>query len=197
MLHQYMLDFPQEEGQAVTDFLRKEFSAEALNYPYEVPDFNPDASLWAASTVYVAAQLIVYREHKETELSLLFKPYSGERNASAILSADLTLRFIPDMINALKEIDTEDALIPLLESTLQEWHFSGLEYSLDAGGIDFDMIKTNRCMHQLYCDRIVENKKITFATNPVFKDSIRAQLGLYGNDLWKEFIIATSPALHE
>ncbi len=196
-LSQFMLEFPKHEAEAVIEFLRNEFSREALNHPFEVPEFDPNASLWAANTVYVAAQLILYREHKETELGLLLRPYEGERNASAFLSSDLTLRFLPDMINTLKMVDTEDALIPLLESTLQVWHFSWVDFPLDPGILDFSVVENNRCLHQLYCDRIIENKRITFATHPVFKDSIRAQLGLYGNDLWKEFVIATSAVLHE
>ena len=55
--------------------------------------FNKDAALWAAKTIYIAAQLMLYRENKSVELAKLLPDYNGEINASSILSSRLMHSF--------------------------------------------------------------------------------------------------------
>jgi hypothetical protein len=192
MLYGNLLTFTALEAAAVGTFLKSEYEKEASGYPPAYPAFNTEAALWAAQLVYVSAQLMLYRENKEKDLTLLLPSYVPAIDSSAMVSADLCLRFLPDMLIQLKLIDSEDALIELLEKILQEWHYSGVAYEQDVGLLDFTIITSDASFFQMYCDRIFENKKLTLAQHPVFRDTIVSQLGIYGAEFWNELKRTTS-----
>ncbi|MBC7450416.1 MAG: hypothetical protein H7259_02895, partial [Cytophagales bacterium] len=175
------------ESEQVMEFLKKEYTREVLEYPYTAPPFNSTAALWAAQTVYSAAQLMLYRENKDSDIDALFPDYSGEIDASAILSCDLCLRFLPDMLIQLKIIDSDDPLIELLEYTLIKWHYSGINYSMDIETLDFFPVHSDPSLKQLYVNRIVRYKKLSLANHPFLKELMMANLGMFGKEFWNEF----------
>lgn len=187
ILYDSMLNIPQADQKEALSFLQQEYQRESLNYPYTPPPFNEQAASWAATTLYTAAQLMLNREHQEADLSLLLPDYTNNPDPSELLSADLCLRFLPDILQQLKLIDRDDALISILEQKLITWHFSGVNYILAIEKIDFQHIQDNPCLHQLYADRIILNKKIRLAKHPAFESRIAANLGMYAQELWKEF----------
>lgn len=186
MLYGNILTIDQLESIETVEFLRNEYELEALEYPYNVPPFDEEAALWAAKTVYISAQLILYRENRNTELSVLLPEFSAEITPSAILSADLCLRFLPDMLIQLKLIDSEDPLIALQESLLTLWHYSGVRYALNIEMLDFEKINMDACLRQLYTNRIIEYKKIHLAKHPAFKEGIAADMGMYSHVFWND-----------
>jgi hypothetical protein len=194
MLYNNLLGISATEISSVVEFLKDEFTKELTSHPYDnkVLEYNPDAALWAAQTVYLSAQLILYRENKEKDLGLLFPPSTSEINASTILSVDLCLRFVPDLLYQLKLIDSEDGLIEILEKILVAWHYSGIAYPLKADTLDFTPIASDHYLLLIYAQRVIEHRKITLAKHPACKELIRAQLGNYGQDLWNDFILATT-----
>lgn len=183
-----------EEKEAIL-FLEKEYAIEALDYPYEAPPFDEGAALWAAKTVYVAAQLILYRENKNEDLVSLLPDFTGEKDAKAQLSADLCLRFLPNMVIQLKVIDSDDELIEVLENILKQWHYSAINYPLQTDTLDHHYILENACLKQLYVNRIVEYKKIKPAMLPAYRELIKANMGIYTKEFWNEF--HTTLTLHE
>jgi hypothetical protein len=187
ILYGNILTIDQLESIEATEFLRHEYENEMLGFPYTPPAFDEEAALWGAKTIYITAQLILYRENRGTELSGLLPEYTAEQTAAAILSADLCLRFLPDMLTQLKIIDTEDALIPILEEILTKWHYSAVPYPLNTELLSFEKINADDCLHQLYCNRIIDYKKIHMAKHPSFKGRIAANLGLHSETLWKDF----------
>lgn len=193
MLYGNILDIKETESIEVIEFLENEYQCEVLNYPYEVPAYNAEASLWAAKTVYTAAQLMLYRENKEADLPFLLPDFLGEFSASAILSSDLCLRFLPDMLTQLKFIDSEDPLIQILENKLRQFHYSGISYPLEIERLDFRNVGSNKCLQQLYINRIIENKKIQLADHPECKDMVFASLGFFAQEFWNELKIQQTP----
>jgi hypothetical protein len=187
MLYANILETTPDEHAAVTEFLRLEYEREAISYPGTPPGYDPDAAIWAARTLYISSQLLLYRENKIKDLPDLL-PDHLEPSASAILSADLTLRFLPDLVSHLEMIDPDDELLELLRTILQKWHYSAVNYLKDFQTFDFSIVQSNACLYQLYCDRIIQHKKLTTAVHPVFKEKISAHLGIYGDHFWKEFI---------
>lgn len=191
MLYGNLLTFPAQEAAAVGAFLTEEYEREASGHPVHSPKFNVDAAIWAAQLVYVSAQLMLYRENKEKDLTLLLPSYTHVIDSSAMVSADLCLRFLPDMLIQLKLIDSEDALIALLEKILRTWHYSGVTYKQDAREFDFTTITGDAAFFQLYCDRIFDYKILTLAQHPVFRETIVSQLGMYGAEFWNELKLTT------
>jgi hypothetical protein len=187
MLYNNLLEVSETDANEALNFLAYEYRVEARNYPFLAPDFEPEAALWAAKTIYTAMQLMLYRKNESSDLAQLLPKYEAEINPSAILSADLTLRFLPDVLTQLHLIDFEDSLLTLLKEILQTWHYAGVGYALDESILDFSPILSNPCLYQLYLDRIIEKKKISLAQNPVFITGINANLGIFGDEFWKDF----------
>jgi hypothetical protein len=186
-LYENILKKDDDELVEVTNFLRFEYQNESTNYPHTVPEYHPTAALWAANTLYNAAQLILYRDHKEADLNQLFPEFELVLDASAILSADLCLRFLPDMIIQLKVIDSQDGLIEILESIAEKWHYSGMRCDPEIEKLDFKPLASNLCAMQLYVNRIIEYKKLKLSEHDTCSALVRSSLGMYGLQLWKEF----------
>jgi len=187
ILYRNILKIEENEKGKVIQFLSDQYQLEKLNYPFVVPEFNKEAAIWAAEVVYSAAQLILYRQHEEYELEDLFPKTTIEITPSTILSVDLCLRFIPTMIEQLKIIDSEDALLPILEKEIKKWHFSGVNYELHIEENDLNVIFTNPCLEQLYIDRIIKYKNIKLASNSLLNERIRANLGMFEKEYWSDF----------
>jgi hypothetical protein len=188
MLYGNLLTISREEQVLTTSYLQAEYEHESLSYPYATsPDFNADLALWAAQTVYIAAQLMLYRENKAKELSTLLPSYSGHiTNADDMLSADVTLRFLPAIIKHLHLIDPEDPLIPILEEHLKTWHYSGISYPLETKDLSFENIAQNKCLQKMYTDRVITYKNMSLAQHPIIAPWVKACLGIYATEFWKE-----------
>lgn len=195
MLYGNLLVSSAPEDEEVSAFLKSEYQKEALAYPGTVPVFDTAAALWAAKIVYVTAQLILYRENKEVDILSLLPDHAQTITPSGMLSADLCLRFVPDMLLQLKMIDSEDILIAHLERQMQLWHYSGIKYELATDDLDFTVVMESPCLHQLYIDRIIEYRKLELATHLACRDSVLASLGDHTDKFWKE--LKTAVTLNE
>lgn len=171
----------------VNDFLEQEYQMESLEYPYQSPAYDSHSAVWAARTLYIFTQLVLYRKHDEKEVAGLFSPFDGEIYPGSLLSADLCLRFLPQLRSGIKNIDIEDVILPEFDKVLQEWHYSSIGTSFEIEKADFSIILKNDCLKQLYADRIVERKDLKLAEYPVWKEIIQGNLGLYTEQFWKEF----------
>lgn len=195
MLFRNILNIDEYDGAETISYLQEEYRKESLEYPYTAPPFDPAAALWAAKTMNMAAQLLLYRENKPEDLESLFPAYEKEINSSAILSADLCLRFLPDTLKEIKLINSMDPIILLLERILAQWHYSGIHYPRDPETPDLQTATSDPCLQQLYLNRIIHYKNLKLALHPLFREKISANLGLFANDYWKEF--NTEKQLHE
>lgn len=192
LLYANILTIDKSDSESVVDFLQNEYYNESLEYSYTAPDFNKDAALWAAKTIYIAAQLLLYRENKAVDLPQLLPEYIGKIDAAAILSADLCLRFLPDILIQLKMIDADDDLIVILENHLVKWHYAGVNYKLAIEQLDFSSVIANQCLHQLYINRIIEFKNLQLAKHPACIELVKASLGFFEQEFWNDFKIATN-----
>lgn len=187
ILYDKLLFFKGEDDALVKDFLQIEFDIESENHPYTTPKYNAEAALWAAKIVYTSCQILLYRAHKEAELTNLLPTFPQTITKDAILSADLCLRFLPQVLEDSKMIDIEDPMIPILESILQQWHYSGIGLKLTLENLDFFPILMHPCLEQLYIDRVIEKKDRKRAELPQIAEKIRATLGNYTESYWIEF----------
>jgi MoxR-vWA-beta-propeller ternary system domain bpX4 len=185
-IYDKILNFSDEDVQLVTDFLEIEYEAEVLNAPNNAPLFDAKAAVWAAKMIYTACQLILYRENKEDELPSLFPSFDHAINAGTIFSADLCLRFLPQVITETKHIDPDDKLINILEAILKQWHFSSIGYNLKTADLNFEIIFGNECLQKLYVDRVIEKKDTAKAALPNIQEKVKEIFGIYGSQFWKE-----------
>jgi len=193
MLYSNLLQVSEEHEAEAADYLKTQYNQEATDYPFTAPDFDKAAALWGARTVYIAAQLMLYREHKVADLENMLPVFTGEITANAMLSADLYLRFLPGIINHLKLIEPEDGLIPILEKHLHTWHYSGIAYPLEKTKLDFSIITAHKCLHQLYVNRVVQYKNLGLARHPALSRLLRANLGIYRPEFWPGLTFELTP----
>lgn len=186
ILYNKTMKIADAEAKEALSFLAAEYEREAVNYPFEVPSFNGKAALWASKIVYFSAQLLLYRENKVSELKNFLPDYVGIVDASAMLSADICLRFLPQIRNELKRMDAEDDILPILEHHLQQFHFSAVGFDLDQETIDVNQIFDNACLKQLYLDRIVSRKAYKLAEQPEINACLLANFGDYKKEFWNE-----------
>lgn len=174
------------EEMECTLFLEAEYEREILEYPGIAPGFNSEAALWAAKTVYLAAQLLLYREHEISDLEQLLPEFGQKNEASAMLSADLCLRFLPQITSEMKRIDPDDPVIQILEKHLYRFHYSTIGFEMDVEKIDFDSVASNDCLLQLYIDRIVHRKAIKFSESDFIKKQLEIGFGDYRKIFWSQ-----------
>jgi MoxR-vWA-beta-propeller ternary system domain bpX4 len=189
ILYNRLVDFKLEEEFLVREFLQTEYESENINYPFCAPQYNDGAALWGAKFVYTVSQLILYRKNKTEELTQILPQYDGEINASSILSADLCLRFLPQLLQDTKYIDPDDVLISLVENVLSHWPFSSIGYKMDMEKVDLAIILENACLQQMYVDRVISKKDLYTASLPVVNEKIKETLGIYAQEFWREFKI--------
>lgn len=185
ILYNNLFSIDKDEKEKVISFLKKEYQTEKKDHPFIAPEINSEAALWGAEYIYTVAQLVLYRESFENELENILPFEDFIVRPESILSVDLCLRFLPQMIEKLKLIDLEDKLIFLLEGKLKKWHFSGVNYTLETNSLDFNSIIENKCLNQLYVNRVIEYKNTELSNTPACRTLVSASLGIFSDEYWK------------
>jgi len=173
--------------QPVISFLKRTYDEEALGYPFQAPPFNEAAANWSSKMLFYTAQLVLYREHDANTLADIIVPFHQDKTASAITTADLSLRFLPSLLSYLEKIQIEDALIPILKELLSEWHYSGLLSNIDLTAPQFTAAYDDPCLRQLYVNRVIEQKRKKIGQLDNLKPLVRSALGNYEQLFWKDF----------
>ena len=176
-----------EQEKQVRTLLETYYNKESIDYPGIAPQFDEEAAAWSSKVLFYAAQLVMYREHSGDTLSVFFPNYEPPKTAAAIITADLSLRYLPSILKYLEQIDIEDALIPILKKMLMEWEYSGLLSNMDFEIKNVTLILADNCLSKLYVNRIIENKKVKVGRQEKIKPFVLSALGNYKNEFWKDF----------
>ncbi len=179
---------PKEEQEAA-EYFETEFEKERLEFLSDQIPFDKEAAVWAAKILYHGVQLYLVRENTEKDLAKLIPDFKGKFDLSAKLSADLSLRFVPQIVVALKNVDADDPLIKLLETILKQFHYSGVETDLELEHLNWEEELKDTTYRKLYLERIVENKTYRLAEIPYINTLLTAEFGWYKNVFWKELKI--------
>lgn len=179
----------EEEEKEAEDFFESEFEKERLDFLSDKIPFNKEAAIWATKILYHSAQLYLIRKDTAKDLEKLIPQYQDEKDVSAILSADLSLRFLPQLLDALQVADSTDPLVKILENILQQFHYSGIGLDLNLENINWEEELKNKTYRKLYLERIVEKKAYSLAEIPYINQLLIAEFGMYKDIFWKELKI--------
>ncbi|WP_175621567.1 hypothetical protein [Chryseobacterium schmidteae] len=177
-----------EENEA-EDFFESEFEKERLDFSSDKIPFNKEVAIWAAKILYHSAQLYLIRKDTAKDLEKLIPQYQGEKDVSAILSADLSLRFLPQLLDALQVADSMDPLVKMLENILHQFHYSGIGLDLNLEKINWEEELKDKTYRKLYLERIVEKKAHKLAEIPYINQLLIAEFGMYKDIFWRELKI--------
>lgn len=186
ILYNKMTKVSNKEETETILFLETQYENEILEYPGQAPDFHGEAALWGAKIIYFAAQLVLFRDHKIEELDIFLPDFKGKINAQVLLSADLCLRFLPQIILELKRIDAEDTVIPILQKHMTDFSYSAIGFDVVSETINLDVVFSDPCLKQLYLNRVVERKDKKFAEAASVKTELLAGFGDYKQVFWNE-----------
>ncbi|WP_263004355.1 hypothetical protein [Chryseobacterium edaphi] len=182
-------EISKKEEEDAADYFEMEFEKERLEFLSDQIDCDKETAVWAAKILYYSAQLYLIRENTAKDLNKLIPKFKGTKNVSSILSADLSLRFLPQTILALQNADSEDPLIKMLEIVLQQFHYSGIGYDLDLENINWEEELKDKTYRKLYLERIVEKKAYQLAEIPFINKLLIAEFGMYKEVFWRELKI--------
>lgn len=187
LLYENLLAISVAEEEGAVAFLSKEYEAEKLGYPHNAPPFNSDAALWAAKLVYRTAQLILYRKQRPEELDVYLGTFPFPIDASAILSADIILRFMSDLLEELDSIDPDDELLPRLREVSYPWSYSLMPLA-EPEEETLQTMLSNPCAAQLLVDRVWKGRHRRWAQHPQIEKLLKDQAGMYGSHFLKNMM---------
>ncbi|KPH13920.1 hypothetical protein [Chryseobacterium sp. ERMR1:04] len=184
-------EISKKEEQDAADYFETEFEKERLEFLSDQISCNKETAVWAGKILYHSAQLYLIRRDTAKNLNTLIPPYKGIRDISSILSADLSLRFLPQIVSELQVADSEDPLIILLEAILSEFHYSAIGFDVDVEKVNWEEELKDKTYRKLYLERIVENKAYKLAEIPFINKLLIAEFGLHKDAFWRELKIIT------
>ena len=96
--------------EAETKLLRF-YERDCYNMPGTAPAFQADAALWAATYLYRTIQFMLMRELDEKMMDEHLVIYKEPLQPASVYSADLVLRFLPDVFSLAKSLSPDDPLV--------------------------------------------------------------------------------------
>lgn len=182
-------EISKKEEKDAADYFESEFEKERLEFLSDQTSFDREAAVWAAKVLYHSAQLYLVRKNTAKDLNKLIPSFKGKKDVSSILSADLSLRFLPQIILVLQNADPEDPLIKMLENILKEFHYSAIGFDMELENINWADELRDKTYRKLYLERIVEKKDYKLAEIPYLNQLLIAEFGMYKDIFWKELKI--------
>ncbi len=184
-------------SRSLGDHSREDFSAEILSFDQvsrlnlagAAPVLDPQTAAWAARMLYQICQLVALRNLAAAEAEKVLRiRCPSERSASVDYSADLFLRYLPNVHAIAKRAAGDDPLVALIEQFAAEWPLS----SIGIDGIEpgpVDSFVQDFSLRQLYVDRIIAHNafhlgkdsrivaqiRLSRASNPELGIAIEAQ----------------------
>jgi hypothetical protein len=179
----HVTPFADDDLQAATQRLREHYELQKQELTANVPAFDATAAIWAASFLYRTVQLVMLRDLGDEVVNKLLTPYDGVITPEAVLSVDLSFRYLPNLVGLAKGLAPEDVLVKRLNEAAVQWPFSSVGMKVE-GDFNIEVILNNACVCRSYIDRIVTARDIKRCNNPQVKEYIKEALGDYGHVLW-------------
>ncbi|NSL87962.1 hypothetical protein ECE50_014030 [Chitinophaga sp. Mgbs1] len=186
--------FSREELAESVPLLQNYYQHDIADMPDIAPEFAAHSALQAAQYIYRIASLTQSRQYSAATLRDLLPILSSATGPADIYSADLCLRYLPDLISLAKGLPATDPLMIHMKEMAARWPFSSTGMNilpLEGVGI----ITGHPSLLQAYADRIIASKDIQRCDDPQVMAAVTASLGNYADLLWPGFNTAPTPGL--
>lgn len=170
---------PEVEQAGVAEILTHWDLAVRRELAFTPPAFSLPAASWAALRLYRACQFLVFRDLSAAIVEDHLATACPEPcSPSVVYSADLTLRFLPDVISLARGIATGDPLVDALHRLARAWPLSSVG-CLRLEPVDPSPFLDHPCLRRLYVDRILERRDTSRLDHPSVRAAVREALGLF------------------
>jgi len=182
----HLISFNDHDLAASKKILYEYFKEDILEMPHPAPEFSENAAIWAAEYLYKTTQITVLRDVGEDVINEHLKPFDGEQNASVIYSADLMLRYLPQLFELAKGLAPADILVQVLKKTASQWPYSSVGIELNET-TDDNLIFEHPSLKYTYIDRIIHAKDSQRSKTEMVARHIREVGGEHITLLWPRF----------
>ncbi len=120
---------------------------------------DPEVACAAAEFLRQSSWALVNRYERMTELEKRLKMPRLPRTPSDHLSADLTLRYLPQVVRRARAVDPADPLVECLTDALRHWPLSGVLSDVEEppiGPLEFGL---HPGLLLLYAERLADNDR--------------------------------------
>jgi hypothetical protein len=148
--------------------LEEAFAAYRLEVAGPLIAFGPGVALTAGELVRQACWALVARDERPEDLRPKLKMPLAPVTPSDHLSADLVLRFLPQVHRRARGIDPSDPLAEMLAEVLRQWPLSGVLSDLDDGPPKPPDVTDHPGLMLLYAERLARRER------PAWRPSGRA-----------------------
>lgn len=172
---------------AAEELLHRYYARDVLELPHAAPPFEPTAANWAAALLYHTVQLTVNRELDATVVATLLPDYPAPATPAATYSADLLLRYLPDLLTLARGLAPGDALVARLQVLARQWPLSFVGHGQPAAPAAEAALLTHPALRQAYVDRLIQARDQASAARPALRPLVQAALGAHAATLWPDF----------
>jgi hypothetical protein len=146
---------------------------------FEPPELAAPAAAWALTAVYRACQALVFREiDADAVRRTLAVPCPLPPAPAVHYSADLSLRYLPDLLSLARGVAPDDPLVAGLTALARVWPLSSVGVA-GAGEADPTPLLDHASLRRLYVDRIIERGDASRLAHPAVRAAVREALGAY------------------
>ena len=121
--------------------------------------FDPDIALAAAEVVRQASWALVNRDERMADLVKRLKMPVSPLTPSQHLSADLTMRYLPQVLRRARGLDPSDPLVAQLANVLRTWPLSGVLSDVADGPFVPLEFGGHPGLMLLYAERLIGNDR--------------------------------------
>lgn len=187
-----ILEIPKREEEDAATYFESEFEKERFDFLSDKIPFNREAAVWAGKVLYHSAQLYLIRKDTAKDVHKLIPQFEGRKDVSAVLSADLSLRFLPQVRDALHVADSADPVVKILDDIFLQFHYSAIGSDLFPEKISWEEGLKDATYRKLYLERIVEKKAYKLAEIPYINQLLMAEFGMYKDVFWRDLQIIST-----
>lgn len=180
------VEFSEEELDEASLLLELRHQEDSAHMPGKMPEFHAEAAAWAAVITYRITQLIMLRKVDVDDIPRWLPSFHKEPTPDLIYSADLSLRYIPQLLTLTKALAPDDPLAKEIQEMAQSWPYSSVGIAL-AHEANIEQLYSHTSLFQSYIDRIIHHKAKDRANHPSVIQGIRMSLGMFPDDTWSEF----------
>jgi hypothetical protein len=150
-----------------------------LSLAGEPPPLDVGLAGAAAQTLYRLCQCLVHREFMpQATLAQADRLPDAPRTAGDHYSADLTLRFLPDVWRLAKEAAEGDPLVTTIRQLAGVWPLSSIGMP-DLPAPAIDGIAEHPALVALYVDRIIERRDRSRLSGPRIREAFLTAIGAH------------------
>jgi hypothetical protein len=156
-------DQPTERDVAM---LAEAFATHALSVAGPPIAFDPATACEAAELVRQSSWALVNREERLGDLKRRIRMSKTPRTPSQHLSADLLLRYVPQILNRARALDPVDPLGELLIEVLRSWPLSGVLSDLEEAPRTALEFGAHPGLLLLYAERLAAHDRPAWRPDP-------------------------------